>query len=345
MTATEPTDSGHADELVKSSLDNGDDRPLVAKQRHPFWVAFSVCYLLFSVFALLMPLPVHGRVWFRIADLLHIPAFGVLNFLVLLIVRQHSVSPWRMPILVTALTITLSGLLEIAQGLLSRYASLDDLFRNALGAIASLLIFKSLEYRQSDHKRLGRVLIVAAFAVVVIATIPPTASIVDVYRQTTQFPVLASFSSRAELQRWWVSSARMKRKPIKWLDGTFALQVEYFPGKFPDIQLQELQRDWTQYRTLATELTHSPDSPSETVVIQLRIADHLTRGDWEHALSDRIELKRGESIDWRFNFKAAQETLEGKDRIRLENIIYLEFMAVELEKQATVQFGKIRLEP
>jgi len=276
---------------------------------------------------------------------MHIPAFGILNFLVLLVVRRHFSFRWRVPILVTVSVIAFSGLLELIQGQLSRHASLDDLFRNSLGAVAAMLIFKSLELEPSKNTRSRRVLLGSAVVLIAIATIRPTASIVDVYRQRTQFPTLASFSSRSELQRWYISSARVKRTPINWLDGQYALKVEYFPGDFPAIQLQELERDWTEFQTLATEVTHLADSPSESIVIQLRITDRRFRRDSNHGFLDRIELKRGESIDWRFDLRSAQAAADMNARLRLNEILFVEFMAVDLAQAATVQFGRIRLEP
>jgi len=328
-----------------SDADSSPDNPLAIGNRYKLLVVFAVCYLLFSIFALLAPLPVRGRFWYRVADLLHIPAFAVLTFLALVVVRQHTKSSWRVPVLVTLCVVAFSGLMEIIQGLLSRYASLDDLFRNTLGAIAALLIFKSLEYWSSESARPRRLLMVGAVIVLAIATIRPTASIVDVYRQRMQFPALATFSSRSELQRWYISSAQVRRTPIKWLDGHYALKVEYLPGEFPAIQLQELERDWTEYRTLATELTHLPDSKSESIVIQLRIADRRARRDPKNGFVDRIVLKRGESVDWRFDLKAAQAAASGSGRLRMDEIQFVEFMAVNLAEPATVQYGRIRLEP
>ena len=328
-----------------TSATTGVSSPLEIGNRYPFLIAFAVAYLLFSVFLLLMPLPLRERFWARAADLLHIPAFGIMNFLFLLIARQHSKSWWRMPIMVTACTMSLSGLIELTQGFFSRSPSLDDLFRNSLGAAASLLIFKVLECWSSDNKWPRRLLITSALIVIAIAVAQPTASIIDVYRQKADFPVLANFSSRAELERWYISSARVQRTPISATAGSAGLKVEYLPGDFPAIQLQEMQRDWSQYRTLATELTHLPESLSESIVIQLRITDRRSRRDQHPGFIDRIELQRGESIDWRFDFQAAQAALVENQRLRIDRINFVEFLAVEPQEPASVRYGRVRLEP
>lgn len=108
--------------------------------------------------------------------------------------------------------------------------------------------------------------------------------------------------------------------------------------------MQELERNWTEYRTLATELTHLADSPSESIVIQLRIADRRSQRDPNHIFIDRIELKRGETIDWRFDLQSARAASRST-HLRLEEIDFVEFMAVDLVQPATVQYGRIRLEP
>jgi VanZ family protein len=319
--------------------------PLDIGHRYPFLIAFAGAYLFFSVFMLLMPLPLRERLWARSADLLHIPAFGILNFLFLLIVRQHSASRLAIPILVTLFTISLSGLIELIQGFLSRSSSLSDLLRNSLGATASLLIFKMLECWKSDNKRPRQFYFAGALAVIAIAAVQPIASIIDVYRQKSQFPVLANFASRSEMERWYVSSANVNRRPIDWLGRSRGLLVEYLPGDFPAIQLQQLQRDWSQYQTLVTELTHLADSPAESITIQLRITDRRSRRPTGHGFVERIELKRGQSMQWRFDLRAAQQTLVGDQQMRLQQINFVEYMAVEPERPAKVHFGQIRLEP
>jgi len=347
ITATAQPRSNSADTVA------GDDfsppriskSPLEVGHRYPFLIAFAAAYLLVAVFLLLMPLPLRERLWARAADLLHIPAFGILNFLFLLIARQHTPSRLAIPILVTLCTISLSGLIELIQGYFSRSPSLGDLIRNSLGATASLLIFKSLECWTSDNKRPRQFYSTAALSVIAIATVQPIASIIDVYRQKSQFPVIANFASRSELERWYISSAHVTRKPIDFLGRSRGLVVEYLPGKFPAIQLQEMQRDWSQHRTLVTELTHLADSPAESITIQLRITDRRSRRPAGHGFVERIELKRGESIDWRFDLQAAQRALVGDQQLRLQQINFVEYMAVEPDQPAKVQFGQIRLEP
>lgn len=316
-----------------------------AANRYWFVVIFTAGYVVFAVGALLMPLPIRDRFWGLVGDLLHIPAFGLLNFLLLWIVRQHSRSTWIVPVLLTMGTITASGVIELVQGLLSRYASWDDLLRNALGAIASLLVFKSLEYRSGGKLRVARGLRGCATVTLAVAIYPPLASLYDIYRQNNQFPVLASFASATEMERWYVSSATVDRRRLNRWTGQNALVVRFQPGDFPAIQLQKLPGDWSDYRALATRVEHLADSPAETIAIQVRIGDRRSRRNDDHGLVDRIELARGQTLDWRFDFQAAQSQLTGRDRLQLKQISLVEWVAVEPQTDALVQFEAIYLEP
>lgn len=127
---------------VASQLDQASPDAL-AERRHRWLVIFAGCFLVVALVALLMPVPFRGRVWDQIADLLHVPCFGLINYLALSIARYHFASRWRVPLLVTFTVISFSGFIEILQGMFGRYPSLGDLFSNSMGAIAALTIHQS----------------------------------------------------------------------------------------------------------------------------------------------------------------------------------------------------------
>ncbi len=136
--------------------------------------------------ALLLPFPLRGRFWTAVADLLHLPAFAVLTGLVL---AHHNCrhgeggdeqsTNWRrgvLPLWLTLAVIAFSGLIELAQGLLSRHASLDDLFRNAAGAIVALAIYQAIVCRSAVVRTLC---VAAAIGLLVLAAWGPLGEIRD----------------------------------------------------------------------------------------------------------------------------------------------------------------------
>ncbi len=127
---------------IASELDQTSPETL-AERRHRWLVIFAGCFLVVALVTLLMPVPFRGRVWDQIADLLHVPCFGLINYLALSIARYHFASRWRVPLLVTFTVISFSGFIEVLQGMFGRHPSLGDLFSNSMGAVAALTIHQS----------------------------------------------------------------------------------------------------------------------------------------------------------------------------------------------------------
>jgi hypothetical protein len=176
-----------------------------------------------------------------------------------------------------------------------------------------------------------------------VAIADPAAAILDVYRQSKQFPQLAAFQSRAELQRWHVGSATVRRARSDWHDGASSLRVRFIPAQWPAIQLQQLQRDWTGYETLVADLYHRDDSESATVTVQIRIADPSYRDEPDSSVYDSIQLKRGQIARWRVALRRAEPSADTPP-LDLRSIQFVELMAVQLKSPATVEIGPIRLE-
>lgn len=319
----------------------GSDADALAELRHQRLVAFTGCFLVFALVALLMPAPFHGRLWDRLADLLHIPAFGLINYLALSITRYHFVSRWRVPLMVTAAVILFSGLIELVQGMLSRYASLSDLFCNSMGATTALLLHQIRYAAPSANIRWG--LLSIAVLVITLGTFSPVSALFDMYLQRRQFPVLASFRTSAELQRWYINSADVQLGMASWFAAQPSLRVTFFPGELPVVKLQHLQRNWTGHETFVTELTHSPASKSEVVKLQLQITDianNWKRGD---RYSEWIEIERGQTHRIHLDLETIGRSPRDR-QLRLDAIAAVEFRAFELSEPATIEISTIRLE-
>lgn len=121
--------------------------------RHRRLVTAGGFVLVVALVALLMPNPFHGDVWSEVADLLHIPAFGLINYLALSIARYHSASRWAVPLGVTFAVILFGGVIEILQGMLARHASWNDFIRNGCGATAALLFHQSRAAGEPERRK------------------------------------------------------------------------------------------------------------------------------------------------------------------------------------------------
>jgi len=317
--------------------------PDVANERRNraiVWIA--IVYFAIALFTLLMPMPFQGRVYGHIGDLIHIPTFGIANFIVLLLVCRPRTSRWLLPVMVTILMILAGVLIEFLQGMLSRSASLGDVVRNACGATAALFVFQAMKAQTGPGWR-PLVLWLVAIGIIIVAAIDPAASLADIRRQKTQFPVLASFTHRAELQRWYFSSAVVRPRSSHWLDHQQGWEVEWSPHKFPAVKLHELEQDWSGFSTLVVDLTHRGDSRSSQIEVQLRIGSGHSRRNRDHNLYQRLVLPRGESVRWHINLlQAVPETDE--PILDFHAIRFVELMAVDLADSALLELGGIWLE-
>jgi len=316
-----------------------------ARHRYRLLLCVACGFFAFAALALLAPMPVGSRFWDRFFDLLHIPAFATINLLALMVASHHWASRWRVPIAITTVVILAGGAVEVLQGMLQRKASLHDFFANAMGAIAALMLFQVVRLRKESTIGGGKAVAMIAVAAtcVAMAMAEPVAALVDIYRQREQFPLLATFQSRSELQRWYVGSATLSRAKSDWHDGDRSLRVRFIPAEWPAIALQHLQRDWTGYDTLVADLHHREDSESATVTIQMRIADANYRAPPDSSVTESIELKRGEVVRWRVDLRGSGRSANPRP-LDLGAIRYVELMAVQLESPATVEFGPIALE-
>lgn len=315
------------------------------RHRYRLLLCVAIAFFAFAAVALLIPIPVRGRFWDRLFDLLHIPAFATINLLALMLASHHWASRWRMPIAITTVVIAIGGSVEVLQGMMQRKASLHDFFANAMGAITALMLFQVVRLGRESTIRFGKAaaMMLVAAACVAAAMADPVAALLDVYRQKQQFPLLAAFQSRAELQRWHVGSATVRRSKSDWHAGDSSLQVRFIPAEWPAIQLQQLQHDWTSYETLVADLYHRDDSESATVTIQIRIADPSYRDETDSSVYDSIQLKRGQVARWRVALRHGDSSAD-KPPLDLHAIRFVELMAVQLASPATVEFGPITLE-
>jgi len=316
-----------------------------ARHRYRLLISVACLFFAFAALALLMPMPFRGRFWDRLFDLLHIPAFASINLLALTLANHHRASRWPVPIVITTVVILAGGAVEVLQGMLQRKASLHDFFANAMGAIAALMLFQVVRLRKESTIGVGKAvtMLLVAATCVALAMAEPAAALVDVYRQREQFPLLAAFQSRAELQRWLVGSATVRRTRSDWHARDSSLRVRFIPAQWPAIQLQQLERDWTGYDALVVDLQHRDDSESATVTIQIRIADQTYRDAPDSSVYESIELKRGQVARWRVALRRRDSSAENPPLDR-RAIRFVELMAVQLASPATVEIGPITLE-
>src|SRR5439155_1562433 len=141
---------------------------------------------------------------------------------------------------------------EWLQGYVHRGPSLRDAIANSLGSAAGILALEAWRRRQRPVRVWP--IWVAAIVLMLVAEGEPLWIIADVFRQKLAMPLIASFESAGELNRFAPEHARMARAEAHATDGRFSLQVDLEPAQYPGLNMFAPPADWSGYRALACDI-------------------------------------------------------------------------------------------
>ncbi len=200
-------------------------------------------------------------------DLLHVVLFAALALLMLVAWPRRRGS-FRVAAAVVAVCTALAAGAELLQPLTGRDRELGD----ALLGVAGCLIAVCWHGAAGRVSRGVRVALVAAGMIVLSAVLLPAWVIVDDRMDAHRdFPVLASFESRAELGRWTANGCRIGRALRHATEGRFSLDLEVVdPGEYPGVFLVDMPRDWSRFQQLCADLYLDGSEPRD---VWLRIDD------------------------------------------------------------------------
>jgi VanZ family protein len=153
----------------------------------------------------------------------------------------------------------------------NRSVGWDDIARNLAGAALALIWIVDREvhgYRWRKSLRLVAAVIGCG------CLLPIGIVLVDEYRARRDFPLLASFESRLELERW--SSGNhldLVSDPVR--EGHFAVAIHLRHEEYSGAALVHFPGDWRGYDALAFSMFN----PGEPVELHFRVHDREHAGD------------------------------------------------------------------
>jgi hypothetical protein len=204
--------------------------------------------------------------------------------------RSVSLSVRNRYLAVFGLALGLGILTELLQIPLERDASLADLLDDALGAWAGMAGFAWFDSRVSRGARVA-MLVSGALAGLVI--VQPLAAALQAYAaKRAAFPVIADY--RRSLDDYFLDyrsvSISHEPLPVRWsgFDGESALRVSFEPGRWPGIELFEVEPGWTGFDALVLDLTNPADRSVELIV---RVHDRAHNGDLDDRFNRRLTLR------------------------------------------------------
>jgi hypothetical protein len=292
-----------------------------------------------AVIGLLMPIPIAGRAAAAVGNLFHAPMFGSLVVIGLWAWNQFKSIPvgtfhYKRQIIgrafVMVLMMSVCGvLMEAMQALTSRSSSIHDALANLSGATAGAAIYVGYEFR-SRSNGIRRYLVWSIAGLIASlclwwASKDAVATLVDVRRVTTRFPILSSFETDSEFRRWYFRESWRSPGDIGVTHGKRSMRVRYDVTDFPGPTLVEMYPDWTSMKALCLDVTVDKNAADLVVRLVVKVTDGAHDGTHEDTFHQTFELRRGESrsiqID-RDSLVAGPDTRE----LDLRDIRYLDLM-------------------
>lgn len=334
--------------------ENATSSPWLAKNTNRALLAGLALLAVLAV-VLLAPLPQLNRVGRTVLDLGHAPAFAVVTIaLFWVITAALPDASWRILAGLGIMMIGFGCASEILQSVTGRTFTLQDAMANALGVLAGVCW---LGQRYVDNRG-GRVALVAAgLLALTLASRNPVMAFVDIVRQKTEMPILSSLENSAELTRWQPCEGKMSRTKTGVTHGEWALRVDLKAGEYPCVTLNWPVSDWTEYETLAFDITVPEPSSNDRSVdgtenaetadasgikLILKIEDSQHNGEYEDRFHRTLELPPGRH---EIRVPLSEVATAPQSRMmRMDDIYRVQLFANHPRRPQTFYLDHVRLE-
>ena len=245
-------------------------------------------------------IPVDARWAADLSNAAHGPAFALVTLILIIVLRRrararagHVLSAYALAI---AGALVLGGAIEILQLLTARDASFGDLWRDALGALATAGFCMALDprirvLRRSIVARACGLVVGIASSLLLVAPLVTTAA---AYLQRSQiFPVLADFNTPFSTHFVVAYSSVIVDRgslPLEMRrdDGAdVGLHARVTGNGGWSVAVWEPVRDWRRYDRVSIELANPTP---EKLVIRVRIRDRSSGSDRRRGILGTIEI-------------------------------------------------------
>ncbi|MEH6912015.1 MAG: carbohydrate binding domain-containing protein [Oceanicoccus sp.] len=255
------------------------------------WLPLLVVGVLFPFFFISGPDYYSTRSFRVLWNFGHIFFFAAAGLLLITSVRGLARKPFFSQLFWVGLFALVIGIaIEVVQYAIQREPDVGDVGRNVLGAIVAVVFFSPARYKL--HRRLlwlARVLTLLLVAVPVSSLLM---TLFDEQNARDTFPILASFETRAELNRW-SGSARFSRSDQHTTHGDYSLQVNLGTEQYSGVSLGYFESDWSGFQLLSVAIFNAESS---MLPLTLRIHDQQhSRGSqlYQDRFNRSFALKSG----------------------------------------------------
>ncbi len=232
------------------------------------WLPVLVVTILFPFFFISGPDYYSSRSFRELWNFGHIVFFAAVGLLLITRVPAIASRSFSRQLFWVGLFALVTGIvIELVQYSIQREPDIGDVGRNLLGAIVAVVF---LSPRRNELRR-GRRLMAKGLVLLLIA-LPVFSLLMTFYDEQHSrhtFPMLASFESSGELDRW-SGSAHFSRSNQHAIHGDHSLRVDLGTEQYSGISMGYFEGDWSRFHSLSVELFNAESS---SLSLTLRIHD------------------------------------------------------------------------
>ncbi|QDT03565.1 VanZ like family protein [Rubripirellula lacrimiformis] len=269
-------------------------------------VAYAAIAVALITGGLLMPMPYSGRIPAAIGNMAHGPLFALMTIALLMLWNHWAGSRRNAPaamhssvrrLVAVALFLFLFGVaIELVQAKFGRTPSIHDAISNGMGILAGLCVTVANARRKHARGRsTARCLWATAGVLIACVWWQPVSTLQDVWAMRTNFPLLGSFETQAELERWYFNRCEGQLSSRDATHLRRSLEVHFPVSEHPTATMVELISDWTAAEGLECDVTLDADHPEPTAEIWIQVIDAGKADDYHDVLRKPFIIHRGET--------------------------------------------------
>ena len=294
----------------------------------------SIIFLLFFNFE-----KSHSLLIDSIINLGHVPLFMVVAAMVLWVLdwQNWPVTKLKNYILAGLITCVLALITEVLQQITpERSFEINDIIHDIVGCTIFLLI--AYQHRRNMLHGVKLLLNFIAGILLLLASMSVIAASLDELRTLRDFPLLASFETDRELDRWKIEE-RYERSKLHTTHRNHSLRVDLYPGLYPGASFNHPPRNWRGYDSLFFDVFLDG---TEELALSVCIHDLEHNEKFEDRYNRAYILKPGPN---RVTICLSEVEHAPKGRsMDMEHIRVLCIFSYKLQKKRTVYFDNFRLE-
>ena len=299
------------------------------------FMSLCICLLLFADFGKSSSLFLD-----KILDLGHVPLFAVVAGMTLWALDREN---WlhadkRTHVHAFALSAAMALATEIIQHFTpERSFQIGDIVKDVIGSAVFLQIAYQYKRELPGWKRLA--MSSTAAVLLLAASVPALVAYADELRARHDFPLLGSFETCGEMERWQIEEGLFKRVRMHATQGEFSLEANLPPGLYPGITMDYPPRDWRGYNTL-TFNAFLEDTGPLTLTVRINDLEHNEEIDDRYNRTFVLQPGRNHVI---VNLSEVEHAPKGR-LMDMEHISMICIFSYKLKKPRTVYFDNFRLE-